>query len=230
MPAERFYVDDDLIDGARVEMDGPELHHLAHVMRVEVGEAVELVNGRGALAKAGVTTIGKKSAVLKILSSSHTQVPSPQLILAIPFMRPAKLEWVIEKGTELGADLFRLYPAEYSEKTDLSQNQLERLKYIAVSAMKQSGRLDLPPLEIVKRFSDLFPFTGTTLFGHTDPEAPLLWKTESPPSIQFITGPERGFSNKELTLLHKNGKGVRLHKNILRAETAPLAAAALLHL
>lgn len=230
MPAERFYLDSDLQEGTRVEMEGAEFHHLAHVMRVEAGERVELVNGKGTLAQAEVAALHKKTASFKILSAVHAQIPPPRLILAIPFMRPSKLEWVIEKGTELGADLFRLYPAEHSEKSDLSPNQIERLKSIAVSAMKQSGRLDLPPLELLERFSDLFSFSGTTLFGDTDPNATPIGSLPIAHPVQFITGPERGFSNKETIELRKRGKGVKLHQNILRAETAPIAAISFLYL
>jgi 16S rRNA (uracil1498-N3)-methyltransferase len=135
-------------------------------------------------------------------------------------MRPSKLELVIEKCTELGADRFFLYGAQFSEKGDLSEHQLERLQHIAISAMKQCGRLDLPPIHLLK-FEALFKENEPLYFGDTR-EAPSAEKCKGP--LLFITGPERGFSKRELELLDLKGKGVRLHKNILRAETAPIVA------
>lgn len=217
MPAERFYIDAEL-EGT-LSLEGAELHHLAHVMRIQPGEVIELVNGRGELASAKVLSVGKREAILAVISGKKIEVPPPNCILAIPLMRPSKLEFVIEKCTELGADAFWLYPAEYSDKEGLSPNQLERLHHIAISAMKQCGRLDLPEIRVARRFDDLFNDSYTYLFGDTRPGAKAIEREEK---VVFITGPEKGFSARELKLLDGKGKGVRLHKNILRAETAPL--------
>lgn len=221
MPAERFYVDAPLFE--TLILEGAELHHLAHVMRVRVGEEIELVNGKGALATAKVLAITKHKAELEILSSSQEDSHPQGLILAIPLMRPSKLELIIEKCTELGADAFWLYPAGHSEKDDLSANQTERLFHVAISAMKQCGRLWLPEIKILKKLEDVFHAEGPYFFG--DPRA----KGKMPACKRgiFITGPERGFSEKELTLLNTKAKGVLLHRNVLRAETAPIAAAAI---
>ena len=228
MPSERFYINADLQEGKTVALTDLELHHLAHVMRIRINEEVELVNGRGSLATARLTSLSKKEALLEPLTVSHTPIPTPRLILGIPLMRPAKLELIVEKSTELGADAFWFYPAEYSEKNDLSPNQLERLNYLAISAMKQCGRLDLPPIKLLKKFTDLFTTSATYLFGDTRPGA------SSPSKVQgqhffFISGPEKGFSPKELHLLDQKAQRISLNKNILRAETAPLAATCLLN-
>src|SRR5260221_8752039 len=106
MPSERFYIPADLIKGEKVSLTGQEIHHLAHVMRVRIGEEVELVNGKGAIAAARLTDLNRHEALLEILNANLHSVHQPRIILAIPVMRPAKLEWVIEKGTELGADAF----------------------------------------------------------------------------------------------------------------------------
>lgn len=218
MPAERFYIDADLT--GLLTLTGPEHHHLIHVMRIRVGEKVELVNGRGSLAIAKLTSLSKQEAALEILSSTTASL-FPRLTLAVPFMRLSKLELVIEKCTELGASAFFLYPAHHSEKTDLSVHQQERLKHIAISAMKQCGRLDLPSIHLGS-FNEFFALSGILLFGDAGAnEGPKQIEGE----LSLITGPEKGFSEKELNLLKQKAMGVRLHKNILRAETAPIAAA-----
>lgn len=219
MPAERFFIDASL-EGHLI-LEGPEHHHLAHVMRVRVGETVELVNGKGALASAKLIAVTKKGSELEVLSAKVEPLPAPALVLAIAFLRPAKLELIVEKCTELGAGAFYFYPAAHSEKTDLSEHQQERLRYVAVSAMKQCGRLDLPEIKIVGKLEKIFDFEGPHFFG--DPGAKESWKPSS--RAIFITGPEKGFSEKEMTLLNQKAKGVLLHKNVLRAETAPIAAA-----
>ncbi|MGB7977570.1 MAG: RsmE family RNA methyltransferase [Chlamydiales bacterium] len=223
MPAERFFFDGDL--HGTIEVEGAEHHHLAHVMRMRVSDEVEIVNGRGAIASARVAEIGKHSARLDILSVTQDRIPSPLLTLAVPLMRLAKLELVIEKCTELGASAFWLYPAQHSEKDDLSPHQQERLKFIAISAMKQCGRLDLPAIKLVGSLDDLFQGSELYRFGHPQSECNAAYSEEE--SI-FISGPEKGFSEKELTILKERAQGVRLHRNILRAETAPIVAAVLL--
>lgn len=223
MPAHRFYIDADL--NGTLSLQGAELHHLAHVMRVEVGEEVELVNGRGAIAIAEVESISKQAAILKVISANKTPMPSSQFILAVPFMRPQKLELIIEKCTELGASAFWLYPALHSDKDDLSPHQLERLQHIAISAMKQCGRLDLPQMKVLAHFEELFECDLPVFFGDTRKKAATLIKQEN---FVFISGPEKGFSEKEVKILEQKATPISLHKNTLRAETAPIAALLLL--
>lgn len=222
MPSERFFLDAEL--QGKVSLQGTELHHLAHVMKVRIGEEIELVNGRGTLAIAKVAEISKREATLEVLSATEIPLKEPRLILAIPLMRPAKLELIIEKCTELGADVFWIYPAHHSEKGDLSEHQQERLMHIAISAMKQCGRLDLPKIEVIKHFEDIFKREFPVFFGDTRPKAPKIAPVEK---MVFVTGPERGFSEKEVKVLEAKAKGVKLHENILRAETAPIAVAAI---
>ncbi len=224
MPAERFFIDAILEE--TLSLSGPEFHHLAHVMRIAPGEEVELVNGRGSLARAKVLSLSKHEAQLQVFSVTETPLLPPHLILAIPLLRPAKLELIIEKGTELGANAFWLYPAAHSDKSDLSPHQTERLHYIAIAAMKQSGRLDLPAIQLFDKLDALFTTDALYLFGDTRPTAPKIAPQQK--KVVFITGPEKGFTDKELALLDKRAAGVRLHKNILRAETAPLVAAVFL--
>ncbi|MBS0626447.1 MAG: 16S rRNA (uracil(1498)-N(3))-methyltransferase [Verrucomicrobia bacterium] len=224
MPFDRFYCEN--LRDSTASLEGAELHHLAHVMRVRVGDEVELVDGRGALALAKLTSLDKKRAELEIETLSREKSSPPQILLAIPYLRPSKLEWIVEKGTELGADTFCFYPADLGEKQNLSPHQFERLRTLSISAMKQSGRLFLPHLELMSRFSELFAKEATALYG--DPRSGAQkFQTPRFPAL-FISGPESGFSDEEYAALQKNGVGVSLNPHTLRAETAPIAAAALL--
>jgi len=226
MPADRFYAPGPLLPDETFRIEGPEHHHLAHVMRISRGDEIEVVNGKGTLVLALVETVQKQFAEGKILSVRSAPPPNPPFSLGIPLMRPAKLEWAVEKGTELGAAAFYFYPAENSEKDELSPRHLERLHLLSVSALKQSGRLYLPSIEIVSSLPHLFTKEKKVYYGDTG-AAPRFEAPEKS-DILFITGPEKGFSQDELILLREKGKGVSLSPHILRAETAPLAAAAFL--
>ncbi|MBI3508317.1 MAG: 16S rRNA (uracil(1498)-N(3))-methyltransferase [Chlamydiia bacterium] len=226
MPVDRFYLNASL--QGTVTITDTEHHHI-HVLRLAIDETVELINGQGDLAQARIVEQTKSKTVLHILTTEHQPPPYPKLGVAIPLMRPSKLEWVLEKGTELGADVFYLYTAEHSEKESLSEHQRERLCAIAVAAMKQSGRLYLPHIEILPNLEAVFRCEAALYFGDVHPQSPWLQlQAEKSPFHLFITGPEKGFSEKEHALLTERAKGRRLSHNILRAETAPIAALALL--
>jgi RsmE family RNA methyltransferase len=91
--------------------------------------------------------------------------------------------------------------------------------------MKQCGRLDLPKIKLLPSFNQIFDPSYTVLFGDTRAKAKKVIPTEK---VIFVTGPEKGFSEKELNILEQKGTGASLHKNTLRAETAPIAATCLL--
>jgi 16S rRNA (uracil1498-N3)-methyltransferase len=144
------------------------------------------------------------------------------------------LEWIIEKGTELNATEFWLFPGRLSEKGELSGNQQERLLHLALAAMKQCGRLDLPSIVLKPPLLQWGAIEGTLFFGDTAQEAPFLWEVPhlkpAKPPVVFFVGPEKGFDKKEHAHLTEGmgARGVRVHRNILRTETAPLTALSIL--
>jgi 16S rRNA (uracil1498-N3)-methyltransferase len=226
MRVNRFYLDSSLESPSTIE--GSEFHHLVHVMRVERGDEIELVNGRGKLARARIDTIHKDSASFFILKSQTYQKPVHSIRIALALIRLERLEWAIEKATELGAEGFDLFRADESEKKELNAHQLERLRSIVISAMKQCGRFYLPDIKVFPSLDPITQSNTTILFGDTHPAAlrPLQAAIQFP--VIFATGPERGFSAREHALLKQKGCGVSLSDNILRAETAPLAALSIL--
>ena len=222
MPFDRFYVNCPLQDDVSIQEE--EFHHLIHVMRIEENDTVELVNGQGMIAEAKVISIKKKEAILRIEKSQFFKESAQRLTLAIPILRLAKLEWIVEKCTELGVYKFIFFPADFSEKEELSEHQKKRLEHISISALKQCGRLYLPKMEYLKSLNNLFLVDQPIFFGDFVEEKIELPKQDA---ITFVSGPERGFSQKELKLLKEKGKAIRLNSNILRAETAPMVACSL---
>jgi 16S rRNA (uracil1498-N3)-methyltransferase len=229
MPANRFFCSGPLIEGATISITGAEHHHI-RVMRSEVGEEVEIVNGAGSEAIAKIATIGKEATQLILTEVTQEGALTKRIILIIPLMRLNKLEWIVEKGTELGADAFYLYAADFSEKEELSANQSERLHNLCLSALKQSGRLFLPSIELLPSLERGLVEDWTYYFGDTSSSGMNILDAPCGQRTALITGPERGFSPKEQGLLEKMAQAVSLSPNILRAETAPIAGLSVLKL
>ncbi len=235
MPAERFFIKDPSFSVNKcLTLEGDEFHHLVHVMRLRVGETAELINGMGYLAEVTVKSIAKHSAELQITSVHTEKPPEYQLILAEALPRFTKLEYVIEKSVELGVTDLWLFPGKLSEKKDLSPTQMERIHHITLSAMKQCGRLFMPKIQFLPSLlewkKENMPALG--FFGDTDPASPPFLKalqSLDSSSLMIVIGPEKGFHKDEVAYMEKTLqlKGVGLHKNILRTETAAIHAMSL---
>lgn len=233
MPIDRYYIPHDIQKGQSVRLEGQEFHHLAHVTRIKTGEMIELVNGCGILANASVESISKKYADLLVADVSSHPALNNEIILVQAIPRQNRLDFIIEKGTELGMTQIWLFPGQRSERRKFSESQLEHMQAITIAAMKQCGRLYLP--KIVAKPSllqwDDAPL-GQIFFGDVSPNAPLLqeiWKGDLENQVLFVIGPESGFSGEEEKKLHDfDAKGVKLHPNILRTDTAALVALSLL--
>jgi len=222
MPAERYFSPSSLELHEHIILEGQELHHMSHVMRAQEEDVIELVNGQGVLAKGRIETLTKREAHIHIMHREERPKDSPS-ILAVALMRASKLEWIVEKVVELGIGKIWLFPATFSEKEELTETQKLRLKHIAISAMKQCGRLDLPPIQIVSPLKLWEPLPFPIYFGDTRANASLLASIEK--EAVFVIGPEKGLTPEEVSHLEQlNAKGVCLHKNILRAETAAIIA------
>lgn len=228
MPHNRFYVPAALEEGASLLLEDTEYHHLHTAMRAQQGDRVELVNGQGILAQARITALGKKTGQLHIEQILKSELPPGELILALALTRPSHLEWAIEKGTELGASSFWLFPGVLSDKQELSPSQKTRLNHLIIAAFKQCGRLHLPTLLFKPRLAQWEPLPGRLLLADTSPEAPYFWDVQAPSITPWIwvIGPEKGFHPREISHLKEvlKATSVRLHPHILRAETAPLVA------
>lgn len=228
MPHERYFTNHDLEEGMTLSLDENEAHHLIAVMRGRIGSSVELINGRGVLAQAEVVHIQKKAVELKVIKIIAQTPPSLSVIVAQAIPRPNRLDYIIEKGTELGMTELWLFPGELSEKKELSDSQLERALKLTISAMKQCGRLDLPQIKIFPKIAkwNFDQSSQMGFFGDVSVDAPPLLSLlkKNTPSL-FVVGPESGLTENEENELKKKGfLGVKLHHNILRTDTAPIVA------
>ena len=233
MPAERYFIENSFEVNTPCILQDQEFHHLIHVMRNKIGDTIEIVNGLGELAQGFIQDITKKQASI-IIKHIRKDSPSPsQLILAQALPRPNRLDFILEKGTELGMTELWLFPGKQGERKDLTDHQLERMKNVTVAAMKQCGRLFLPKIIIKSSLEKWSTFPKTSFFGDVSPDSPNFldvfpaYKQET--EIAFFIGPESGFSESELLLLKKHALGVKLNPNILRTDTAALCCLSLMN-
>lgn len=231
MPAERFYIQAPLASGNSISLEDQEFHHLVRVMRGKPGDSVELINGQGALANAIIKQVNKRDAVLEITDVTTTPKPAFEVILAQGIPRGNRLDFILEKGTELGMTQLWLFPGDRSERKEFTENNQERTHTLMVSALKQCGSLWLPELHIkgaLKKWSSL-PYPA--FFGDVAESAPRLLDCfkKDLSGVILLIGPESGLSDQEeAKLVALGAKGVKLHSHILRTDTAAIAALTLL--
>lgn len=227
MPEKRYFLDEEIQEGQKIFLEDQQVHHIVHVMRQKEGQSVELVNGRGALAQAQLLKLEKRKVLLEVQTVQEKKAPSFSSILyqAIPLAN--RLDNIVEKASELGVNEIRLFKSSLGEA--LPKSRIERLKAVAVASMKQCGRFYLPKISLSDPIDSLKKIEETSFFGDIEAKAPSFEKTwqESPPkeACAFFIGPESGFDTKEIEKLRALGvKGVKLHDNILRTDTAAILA------
>lgn len=229
MPAERYFTTDLSVASDTITLQGDEFHHVIRVMRTREGDVVEFVDGAGLLATARLTSVGKSEALFDVEGVVKAPAPTREVVLVQAMPKLPRLEFVAEKGTELGMTSLWVFPGDNSEKEGLSKNQLERLQAILIASMKQCGRLYLPTIVVKPKLSAWKEMPHQGYYGDVRPEAPhfeqVMREQRKAESIWFFVGPESGFSKGEVECLERGGvKGVHLHDNILRTDTAAMVA------
>lgn len=218
MPHDRFFTNEALIEGSSISLDESESRHARSVMRKREGDRLELVNGRGELAKATLLST-TSPCVVKITSVEREEEPLECFHLVVMGLRLSLLEWLVEKGTELGITMFS-FLAETKKPT---KHQLERLERLCQAALKQSGRRFLPTLSFLEKLEEV-QSDGALFYGSLQPDLPTFSSCLPQSNVTFFVGPPSGWTSYEERVLEKLGaKPVRLSKTTLRSETAALA-------
>ena len=224
MPEHRYFLDAPFKPRAQAALREEEFHHLSRVMRGAVGDTVELVNGQGQLAAARLEKIDKREAQLAITTVTTHARSWPPLILAQAIPRLNRLEFILEKGTELGVSAFWLFPGKHSEKENFSEQQQKRMRMLTIAAMKQCGRFDLPKIEMKTLQECRYQGEAQAFYGDVREGRPKMPVFDPKRPIIFYVGPEAGFHADEVEILESCAEGVSLHPNILRVDTAAIAA------
>jgi 16S rRNA (uracil1498-N3)-methyltransferase len=220
------------IAGPQVELDADESHHLSRVLRLPIGEQVEIFDGEGRAAPAEVIAVGKRSVTLRVTRPPIvTPRPLPAIRLLVAAPKSDRLRWLIEKSSELGVARVSLLQTARSV-VHPGAGKLDKLHAAVIAACKQCNRNDMMPIdpprpwpkivEEVVRGGDMFLIA--TLY--TSGIATQLDRLRTVPSVTIAIGPEGDWDPEEIALAERNGAlRVGLGPLILRVETAAMALA-----
>lgn len=225
-----FYAPDILL---MQELPEEESGHAIRVLRHQEGDEIEVVDGKGTWYHCKITIAHPKHCQFEILSKkSDRHWPYHIEIAVAPTKNLDRMEWFVEKATEMGLDRFIPIKSRFSERKEL---KVERMKKIATSAMKQSLKATLPVIEEMTDIKKLIeePFVGKKFIAHCIEDQPRqllshLIKPNEP--VRLLIGPEGDFSQEEINLaINNNYIPISLGEQRLRTETAALASVHTIH-
>ena len=203
------------------QLSEEESKHCVKVLRMQVGTPIELIDGKGMQAFTILEDAHPKRSLLRLKSSIFHENTPPLHIAMAPTKNMDRIEWYLEKATELGLSKLTFLLCERSER---KQVNTERLEKIAIAAMKQSKRFYLPELEGPIRFEDFLQNHPKGYFGHCE-EGEKIGMNGLKNTLPFLIGPEGDFSPAEIAAALKYGyQAVEMSAFRLRTETAALLA------
>lgn len=229
----RFFVD--RLTAGQVDLPMAEAHHALNVLRLGVGQTIELLDGAGGRAIAQVV-LAKKGQVVADVGQVERMGDRPRPVVHLAFAVPKgkRLDWLLEKATELGAASLQavVFDRSVAGGDELSDNKKQRWLGHCISAAKQSGTAWLPEIRPTASLADWvaqgIPDGGMGLYGDLAQGCKTLGMALSQrpvdKSVTILIGPEGGLTDGEREALGcAKFHAVRLGTNILRIETAALA-------
>ncbi len=237
MAARRFFVEGVRAAGERIALSGADAHKIEHVLRLRAGDALEIVDSAGTLFAATIDAAdnGVRATLTAVAAAAH--VPALRVDVAQAIPKGQKMDFIVEKATELGAGAILPFYSERTVVHDLGDAKLERWRRLAKAAAQQCGRLDVPEIAQACDFDGLlarFPEYGAVLFPWELAERVPLRET-LPPLLAgcrralLVVGPEGGFAHGEAAAAEQRGAHVLwLGPRILRTETVAMALLAVI--
>jgi len=236
MSRRRFFIlKDQILDGAAVL--GPEqAHHLRAVMRLSAGDEVEVFDGEGHAYSGRVEFLGKETHIASLARLDSTAQSGTTFVLAAALIKLDRFEWMLQKGTELGVDQFLPLETRFcSVRIPASrlEARLERWDRILREASRQSRRLTVPKIRPPLAFDALLTSTEHAGYArfmlHERANERLNAADFTPKKVLLCVGPEGGWEETETRAAGEAGfRIVSIGPRVLRAETAALAASAIL--
>jgi len=215
----------------RITIRDTEAHHLAKVMRQEIGDAIELFDGSGRWAAAVISLIKKSYVELEVteLHEIDPQLEHSHMSVAAALPKGDRFRWMIEKLTELGIDRFVPLITERSVVIP-RDGKIEKMQQTVLTAMKQSKRLIEMTISDPVSWSDLLAQSRSEqaiLIADPAGLCPSSIAIDADHKLLICIGPEGGFTDAELQMARQAGaREISLGPAILRTETAAIAAAA----
>lgn len=235
----RFYVPPGQLNLTPPYLSGPEARHLLKVLRLNIGDRVILFDSTNQEYLVQLSAIAGDKVFFNIENrQTVTRESSLEIILGLPLIRPQPVEWMLQKGTELGVTAFRPFYSGRSRhdfKKMEAASRMQRWQRIVVEAAKQCERNVLPelfpPVPLTELISDdsealkIIPYEEES----SRSLAELEWSPPQSCSVWALVGPEGGFLPEEVLRAENRGFiPISLGPRILRSETAALALISLL--
>ncbi|WP_426169109.1 16S rRNA (uracil(1498)-N(3))-methyltransferase [Sandarakinorhabdus sp. DWP1-3-1] len=223
----RLYVDLALAANAVLTLPVPQSHYLAQVMRRQPGDMVRLFDDRSGEWAARVLVAGRKAVEVRIETRISPRETVPDLWLCFAPLKRGRIDWVVEKGCELG--VARLVPV-LTRRTVVDKLNLDRLRAHMVEAAEQCERTALPELVEPVTLTALlkaWPAERALIFADETGGAPLAEALRAAPApAAILIGPEGGFDAAERDAIRAlpQCRPVSLGPRILRADTAAAVA------
>jgi len=216
------------LSGNTYTLNETESKHCIRVLRLDKGDEITLVDGRGGFFTAEIADPNPKRCAVNVVESQQNfGLRNFRVHIAIaPTKNIERIEWFLEKATEIGISRITPLLCRYSERKEI---KTERLEKVMVSAMKQSRKAYLPQLDELTKFSEFVrrPFDGQKFIAHCEEQHRELLKSLVVPTQNYLIliGPEGDFSSEEIELALKEGfQPVSLGDSRLRTETAGVVA------
>lgn len=225
----QFFTLPEQISSTHIILTGQEAKHATKVLRKEIGDSIDITDGAGTCYTGEVEHIGKNELRASIKDRSHFKAPSTTIELCLGLIRKRdRLEFAVEKATELGVSRISLFRADHTEPFKV---RTDRVEAAVLSAMKQSLRVFLPQVHIYNSLDKLLERDlKKTLILQADiagqkSETVTAYEEQE---LLMVVGPEGGLSDREQELLKLNNAiGVSLGDFRLRAETAAMMMSAI---
>ena len=217
-------MDQPLADGLTLALDGAQANYLGNVMRLKPGDPVRLFDDRAGEWLATVADAGKREVVVTLGSRLRARETVPDLWLLFAPIKKGRIDWLIEKATELG--VARLQPV-LTQRTVVDRLNLDRLRAHAIEAAEQCDRTALPVLEAPIKLGRLLAgWTDRALFFADEAGGTSFAQAAWPGPAAILIGPEGGFTDEERAAIRAlpAAHAISLGPRILRADTAALAA------
>lgn len=216
------------LSGKTYILDETESKHCVRVLRLEKGDEINLVDGRGGYFTAEIADPNPKRCLVNVIKSElNFGLRNFQVHVAIaPTKNIERIEWFLEKATEIGINRVTPLLCRHSERKEIKYDRLEK---VMVSAMKQSLKAYLPILDELTKFNDFIhqPFEGQKFIAHCEEQHRELLKNAVKTGGKYLilVGPEGDFSLEEIELAINAGfLPVSLGDSRLRTETAGVVA------
>ena len=224
----RLYFPDKIQSDFSSHLTNEQTHYVKDVMRLKIGDKLSIFNTLGEW-KAVIESYEKNGAIIKIMEKIRDKDNEKNIWLAFSPIKQNPLNFVIQKGTELGVQKFKPI---LSDRTIVREVNIERIKKIIVEASEQSNRISVPEInkpDSLKFFLSIFPKNGILIFCDINSNLNNLkniFEKKADGPMCILVGPEGDFSENERKMIINLNQTypISLAKNILKAETAALSA------